>query len=84
MKKNKLLQKALDSPKNFRFSDAVTLVEAFGIRLSRQKGSHHIFVHQDMSELLNLQEVKGQVKPYQIAQFLQLVERYNLKIGGDD
>ncbi len=84
MKKNKLLQKALSSPKNFRFGDAVTLVEAFGFRFARQSGSHHVFVHQDVPELLNLQEVKGQAKPYQIAQFLRLVERYNLKIGEDD
>ena len=34
----------------------------------------------DLPELVNLQEVKGQAKPYQIRQFLKLVERYNLKL----
>jgi hypothetical protein len=29
-------------------------------------------------ELLNLQNVHGQAKPYQIRQFLRLVERHNL------
>ncbi len=29
-------------------------------------------------ELVNLQEVGGQAKPYQIRQVLRLVERYNL------
>lgn len=78
MKRRKLLQKALSSPKNVRFSQMVTLVEAFGFRLSRVKGSHHIFVHPKVQELVNLQNVGGKAKPYQIRQFLRLVERYNL------
>ena len=48
------------------------------IRLSRVSGSHHIFTHPQVRELINLQEVNGQAKPYQIRQFLQLVERYSL------
>ena len=83
MKKRKLLQKALTRPKNFRFSEMITLVEAFGFRLSRTSGSHHIFVHPAVAELLNLQEVRGLAKPYQIEQFLQLVERYDLQLGAD-
>ena len=78
MKRRKLLQKALSSPKNVRFNEMVTLVEAFGFRLSRVKGSHHIFVHPQVRELVNLQDVDGKAKPYQICQFLRLVERYNL------
>jgi len=77
-KKRKLLQKALSSPKNVRFDELVILVEAFGFRLSRVKGSHHIFVHPQVQELVNLQNVGGKAKPYQIRQFLRLVERYNL------
>jgi predicted RNA binding protein YcfA (HicA-like mRNA interferase family) len=61
----------------------VILVEAFGFRLSRSSGSHHIFVHPEVTELVNLQEVQGKAKPYQISQFLQLVEKYNLKFGED-
>lgn len=83
MKKRKLLRKALTSPKNFRFNDMVILIEAFGFRLSRSSGSHHIFVHPEVTELVNLQEVQGKAKPYQISQFLQLVEKYNLKLGED-
>ena len=56
------------------------MVEGFGFRLDRVAGSHHIFVHPDIPELVNLQKVKGEVKPYQIRQFLRLIERYNLKL----
>jgi predicted RNA binding protein YcfA (HicA-like mRNA interferase family) len=83
MKKRKLLEKALTGSKNMRFSDMITLVDAFGFRLSRVSGSHHIFVHPQVRELVNLQNVDGQAKPYQIRQFLQLVERYNLELGDE-
>jgi len=76
--KRKLLKKALAGSKNIRFDDMVTLVEAFGFHLSRVRGSHHIFAHPQVPELVNLQEVNGKAKPYQIRQFLRLVERYSL------
>jgi hypothetical protein len=37
-----------------------------------------VFIHPEIRELINLQEVRGQAKPYQIRQFLRLVERYAL------
>jgi len=58
----------------------VTLIESFGFYESRVKGSHHIFVHPHVRELVNLQDVDGKAKPYQIRQFLALVESYNLKL----
>jgi len=83
MRKHKLLDKALNSPRNLRFSEMVALIEAFGFHLSRVSGSHHIFVHPTVRELMNIQDVNGGVKPYQVRQFLRLVERYNLTIGGE-
>lgn len=58
----------------------VSLVEAFGFRLSRSSGGHHIFPRAGLPELVNLQDVGGQAKPYQIRQFLKLGERYNLPL----
>ena len=80
MNKSKLLQKLLSSSKNIRFSEAVAGAEMFGFRLRRINGSHHIFAHPEVSELVNLQDVNGKVKPYQLKQLLQLVERYDLKM----
>jgi len=51
-----------------------------GFTLARRAGSHHIFSHPGVSELINLQEINGEAKPYQVRQFLRLVERYNLKL----
>jgi hypothetical protein len=80
MKASKLLQKALSSPNNLRFEEARVLAEAFGFRLSRVSGSHHIFVRAGVQELLNLQDVRGKAKPYQLRQLLELVERHNLSL----
>ena len=63
-----------------RFADITDLTVAFGFRLDRTSGSHHIFTHPNIPELLNLQDVRGEAKPYQIRQLLRLVERYNLKL----
>ena len=68
---------------NISFSDMRRLVESFGFELRRTRGSHHIFVHPEVPELLNLQEVRGEAKPYQIRQFLRLVERYALSLEGE-
>lgn len=84
MKKRKLLQKLLSGSKNIRFSEATTCAESFGFRLDRIKGSHHIFVHPDVPELVNLQDVNGKVKPYQVKQLLEIVERYNLQMEGKE
>ena len=65
---------------NVSFADLQRLVEAFGFELRRTSGSHHIFVRCNVPELLNLQDVHGQAKPYQTRQFLRLVERYALRM----
>ena len=80
MKRRKLLQKILDGSRNVRFAEMVNLVQGFGFRLSRVEGSHHIFIHPDIHELVNLQEVKGEAKPYQVRQFIKLIEKYNLHL----
>ncbi len=82
-KEYKLLEKAYLGSKNIRFEDMVSLVKAFGFKLARVSGSHHIFIHPRIPERINLQEVNGQAKPYQIKQFLSLVEMYNLTMGED-
>jgi predicted RNA binding protein YcfA (HicA-like mRNA interferase family) len=80
MKRRKLLQKILSGSKNVRFADMVSLVQGFGFRLSRMEGSHHIFVHPNIPELINLQEVKGEAKLYQVRELIKLVEKYNLHL----
>lgn len=84
MKKHKLFLKLLSGSKNISFAEAAACITAFGFKLSRVKGSHHIFVHPEVNELINLQNVDGKAKPYHLRQFLQLVEQYNLQMEEDE
>ena len=78
MKTRKLLLKALNAPQNLRFAEACTLAGAFGYRLDRVRGSHHIFIHPQAARPLNLQEVGGKAKVYQVKQFLRDIEEFHL------
>jgi predicted RNA binding protein YcfA (HicA-like mRNA interferase family) len=79
-RKQKLLNKILNNPRSTSFRDLVVLVEAFGFSLRRVSGSHHIFSHPRVPELVNIQNAAGKAKPYQVRQFLLLVERYDLQL----
>jgi predicted RNA binding protein YcfA (HicA-like mRNA interferase family) len=79
MKRRQLLGRlASGAVRNVGFDDFTGLVRAFGFVLVRKSGSHNIFARTDVQQLVNLQDVNGQAKPYQIRQFLRLVEKYNL------
>ena len=84
MNRGKLLKRLTEGAlKNVSFADMTNLVKGFGFRLARTSGSHHIFTHPGIPEPINFQEVKGEAKPYQIRQFLRLIERYNLRLEDD-
>ena len=78
MNRWKRLKKLLGRTENTRFSELTSLAEAYGFVLSRISGSHHIYKHPKMTELFNLQNYKGKAKAYQIRQFLDPLEKYNL------
>lgn len=80
MDRKKLLRKLISGSKNIRFTDVIAVAQAFGFELDRVSGSHHIFVHPGIPELINLQNVKGKAKPYQVKQLLKIVEKYDLHL----
>jgi len=67
VKPRKTLEKILYGSKNIRFADMTALVRAFGFHLSRTSGSHHIFTHPQIPELVNLQEVMVSRHDFKIA-----------------
>jgi hypothetical protein len=81
MNRKKLLSRlSRGELRNVTFTDMVNLVGGFGFELDRIRGGHHVFKHHAVPEMLNLQEVGGEAKPYQIRQFLRIVERHNLRL----
>jgi predicted RNA binding protein YcfA (HicA-like mRNA interferase family) len=84
MNPRKLLRHALQSPANLRFSEALQLAAAFGFHHVRTSGSHHILSRPGVPTLVNLQNVGGKAKAYQIRQLLKLVEKHNLMLEGTE
>ena len=82
MNPRRLLERlASGSFKTSASRDAQQLVLAFGFRLVRTEGSHHIYAHPDVPELLNLQNVQGEAKPYQLRQMLRMAEQVPTESG---
>ncbi len=81
MKTRKLLARiARGEVENVAFSDFRHLVESHGFALRRISGSHHIYRNPRIPKIVNIQDVGGRAKPYQVRQFLRLVERYELRM----
>jgi HicA-like toxin of HicAB toxin-antitoxin system len=66
---------------NIGFADLRRLLLRLGF-VERVRGDHHIFSHDGITEILNLQPLGAQAKPYQVKQVRQRLVRYQL--GGDD
>ncbi|MEW6685171.1 MAG: type II toxin-antitoxin system HicA family toxin [Candidatus Edwardsbacteria bacterium] len=78
MNRKEIYEELKRSPKNVRFEVLCKGVESFGFRFRGGKGSHRIYVKDGVREMLNFQNVKGGAKPYQVKQFLKIVEKYKL------
>ena len=83
MNKQKLLAKIQNNSLNVRYNDFVTIVESYGFRRTRSNGSHEIYRYKGVVEIVNIQNDNGKAKPYQVKQFLFLIEKYNLKLEDD-
>ncbi len=66
--------------RNVSFTEFCRLIEAFGFTLRRVSGSHYIYIHPQVPRPLSLQPRQGEAKPYQIAQFVEIVEEFELKM----
>jgi predicted RNA binding protein YcfA (HicA-like mRNA interferase family) len=65
------------SDANVSFSDLCKLLVALGF-VERVKGSHHVFVHTDVHEILTLQPDGAKAKAYQVKQVRQVLLRYRM------
>ena len=84
MNKKKLLKEMIQSRgKNFPFEDFSILLKSFGFRLDRINGSHHIYIHTPSNRMISVQCDGKDSKPYQIKQFIKIIEQLNLKMMED-
>jgi hypothetical protein len=57
----------------------VNIVLSFGFIRIAGSGSYRTYAKKRIPGIINLQEVKGQAKHYQVKQFIGCVKKYKLK-----
>lgn len=62
------------------FRDFERLLKAFGFDHARTKGSHRQYVHPKVPRPFPVQPSDKDAKPYQVREFLELIEEYGLYI----
>ena len=70
-KREKLLNRAMNNPKNFSFGEFQTLLRQAGWIFDHQKGSHQIWCSPDRRRLPIQEARNGKAKSYQVEQFLK-------------
>jgi len=80
-KHEKLILKILSGRQDtsVSFSEAVTLLQAFGFSI-RIRGSHHIFNREGVEEIINIQPDGSKAKAYQVKQIRDLILKYRLEV----
>ena len=68
---------------SIRFAELVRLLRRLGFD-ERIRGGHHLFAHEGLAEIINLQPRGGMAKPYQVKQVRDLITRYQLGVDADD
>jgi hypothetical protein len=68
---------------NIRFTALRAMLLYLGFE-ERTHGSHHVFIHRGVKDLINLQDVRGDAKPYQVRQVRRILLAYgfHLKLEG--
>ncbi|MCK4546222.1 MAG: type II toxin-antitoxin system HicA family toxin [Candidatus Eisenbacteria sp.] len=77
-RRSKLISRALRDPGGLRFAEGCALAKQLGFELVRTRGSHSIFKREGYDRLLNLQNVNGVAKAYQVRQILDAARELGL------
>ena len=72
------LYEQLLSGRPISFAELERLLRAFGFELDRTTGSHRIFRRAGIGQRVNIQPQGKHAKPYQVRQFLDIIEKYGL------
>jgi hypothetical protein len=66
------------SDANIPFEQTVNMLKYLGFD-ERIRGSHHVFVREGIEEMIDIQDVGGECKPYQVKQMCAVLKKYNLR-----
>lgn len=73
-------ERILAGSRSLSFREFEALLKAFGFEHARTAGSHRIYVHPRVARPLSVQPRGNDAKPYQVRQFLDMVEEFGLSL----
>jgi predicted RNA binding protein YcfA (HicA-like mRNA interferase family) len=76
----KAYAKVIEGRGSVSFPDLQRLLITLGFHLDRISGSHHIYLHPDVSRPVNIQPAGKDAKPYQIRQLRDMIREFGLKL----
>jgi predicted RNA binding protein YcfA (HicA-like mRNA interferase family) len=81
-KGDKILSKVMGgkSDNNLSFNDLCYLLDRIGLK-KRVKGDHHIYYHEDIEEIINIQPKGSNAKPYQVKQVREIILKNKLEVN---
>ncbi len=62
---------------NIHFNEVTSILDRLGFNL-RIKGDHHIYTHENIPEIINIQPNGSMAKPYQVKQIRTILIRYGM------
>lgn len=66
--------------KRGKFADLQKLLLAHGFRLDRVRGSHEVYVRDDVPEHITIQPNGKDAMDYQIREFLRIIREYEISL----
>jgi hypothetical protein len=84
MRRREIYETLIRNPRNIRSEFLCKAAIRFGFTRKGGKGSHQVFTRAGIAEILNVQEVSGKAKPYQVKQLCRVIEKYSLLEEEDD
>jgi predicted RNA binding protein YcfA (HicA-like mRNA interferase family) len=76
----KAYRKIIQGQGTVSFRDLQRLLITLGFGPDRVAGSHHIYLHPDVSRPINIQPAGKDAKPYQIRQLRDIIREFGLKL----
>ena len=71
--RDKLLVRMRQNPRDWRIEDLETLARHFGMSVRKTGGSHAIFYHSDLPEMLSV-PARRPIKPVYVKRFVAMID----------
>ena len=73
------ISQLLQQRRELNFNEVQRILSQLGFRQVSLSRLHGIYAHDQVPELLSIQNSGGQVKPWQLRQLLYLIQKYKLE-----